>query len=1330
MTTKHRIILAITSLAVACPVLVGLLRGYSARVTNSQKGDVQLGSDTMKAQQVRRGTSRGFVEQLESRHLLSGSAERAIDGVVGADVSVGDVVLSDVAPSTQTTATPAAVAVVAAESASPMLLHTQADFDRMVAKVAAGQEPWLSGWNALTADGYSQLGANPRPLQTVIRGGTGQNFAQMYIDIARTYQCALRWKISGDTRYADQAVTFLNAWSSTMTTLTGNSDRFLASGLYGYTWAVAADIMKSYQGWAAEDVTRFQNYLVNIYYPMQHDFLVNHNTASITNYWANWDLANIEGMMAIGIVAGRQDLYDEAMTYLHQGGGNGALDKIVYFMHPGHLAQWQESGRDQGHTLLGMQLFGHIAQMAWNQGDDLLSYNNYQFLAAAEYIAKYNLGNDVPYEAYYWGTGQKGTWSSQTAIGSGSRGNRTAGYELIYAHYVNRLGMAAPYTTQRVMSLRPEGRVTNGDGFGFGTLTFALDPYAGAQQPRGLTAAERGAGNVQLDWYGSSAGTSYNVYRATGVDGTYARVASGIIDLLTYTDTGLPAGTYYYKVTAVVVGGESGPSNVVRATSTTLPHTRLAFDATTGTAAADATGNGHEGTLNGGTAWGAGRLGNAVSLDGVDDYVSLPTGVAADLADFTISAWVNLANAATWSRVFDFGDDRGRWMFLTPRNSNGVAEFSTSTTYGYNKQSVVGTAALPTNGWVHVAVTLSAQVGTLYVNGVAVGSNPGMTFPPAQIGATTRNWIGRSQFSSDPYLAGKVDDFRVYRGAMPADQIATLATAALPAVPTSLRATVVSTSQIDLAWTDEASNETGYVVERATNPAFTAGLTAATVGANVTSYAVIGLSVGTTYYFRVRGTNVVGDSENSTAASATTQPANTAPTIATPVAVSPNPPGSTATLSVLGADNGGEANLRYTWSATSLPTGAAAPTFSVNGTNAAKATTVRVTKAGAYTFAVTIADAAGLTATSSVSVNVSFGMFTDTQDIGSPAVAGSVGYNAATGMYTVIGGGSDIWAGSDQFRFVRTSFIAADGDLVARVASVGNSNVWAKAGVMFRNGSAANAAFAMVVVTPGSGVSFQTRSSAGAAASSQTVVGVKAPIWVRLRRSGANTFSAYYSSNGSTWTQLGASRTVTMPTSIAAGLAVTSHNNATTTTAAFGNVSLQAVNRSAVQSLLVNDGAAQRSMGTSVTATFSEPVTLAANSFTLTRRPTTAGGAATATAFLIRSLDGGRSYRLTFPASAGGSLGDGVYDLRVNGGSVISLSGWSMGVVVSASLHRLFGDADGSGAVDDGDYAAFRLAYGAGVTGYNAVFDYNADGFVNGTDFIAFRARYGTSVAR
>jgi hypothetical protein len=79
--------------------------------------------------------------------------------------------------------------------------------------------------------------------------------------------------------------------------------------------------------------------------------------------------------------------------------------------------------------------------------------------------------------------------------------------------------------------------------------------------------------------------------------------------------------------------------------------------------------------------------------------------------------------------------------------------------------------------------------------------------------------------------------------------------------------------------------------------------------------------------------------------------------------------GTYTNLSVLGADDGGEAKLTYTWTMTSGPAGAT-PAFSANGTNAAKAAKVTFNRAGAYQFLVTIRDAAGLSVTSAVGVTV------------------------------------------------------------------------------------------------------------------------------------------------------------------------------------------------------------------------------------------------------------------------------------------------------------------------------------------------------------------------
>ncbi|MGO4376332.1 LamG-like jellyroll fold domain-containing protein, partial [Paenibacillus sp. MCAF20] len=57
---------------------------------------------------------------------------------------------------------------------------------------------------------------------------------------------------------------------------------------------------------------------------------------------------------------------------------------------------------------------------------------------------------------------------------------------------------------------------------------------------------------------------------------------------------------------------------------------------------------------------------------------------------------------------------------------------------------------------------------------VNVGSNNAMTFKPSHMGSTTQNWIGRSQYN-DPYLNGRVDDFRIYNKVLTAGEIAALA---------------------------------------------------------------------------------------------------------------------------------------------------------------------------------------------------------------------------------------------------------------------------------------------------------------------------------------------------------------------------------------------------------------------------------------------------------------------------------------------------------------------------------------------------------------------------
>jgi hypothetical protein len=94
-----------------------------------------------------------------------------------------------------------------------------------------------------------------------------------------------------------------------------------------------------------------------------------------------------------------------------------------------------------------------------------------------------------------------------------------------------------------------------------------------------------------------------------------------------------------------------------------------------------------------------------------------------------------------------------------------------------------------------------------------------------------------------------------------------------PAAPTNLTATAVSSSQINLAWTDNANNETGFKIERCQGSGCSNFAQIATTGANVTTFSNTGLTASTSYSYRVRATNLGGDSAYSNTASATT-PAN------------------------------------------------------------------------------------------------------------------------------------------------------------------------------------------------------------------------------------------------------------------------------------------------------------------------------------------------------------------------------------------------------------------------------------------------------------------------
>ncbi len=344
---------------------------------------------------------------------------------------------------------------------------------------------------------------------------------------------------------------------------------------------------------------------------------------------------------------------------------------------------------------------------------------------------------------------------------------------------------------------------------------------------------------------------------------------------------------------------------------------------------------------------------------------------------------------------------------------------------------------------------------------------------------------------------------------------------------TNIRIISYTTSELVLDWSD-ASGETGYRIERSPNGTSN-WTTIGSVGRNVPIFANTGLAGNTRYYYRVVTLDGGGDAATSAVVSRYTRLA-----AASGLRFTGKAPDQ---ISISWNAVAGAASYRIERSTDGITYSTLASNLSNTGysDNA-------VTPLGEYYYRVlgVNSDTEGVLSTVIFTAAPAAAALPTpwlTADIGSVGGAGGAKYN--NGTFTLVGGGAEIFWGSDEFRYVYKT-LSGNGSFTARVTSVEETNYWAKAGLMIRESTAINAKHAMVYISPHLAV-FQSRTATGGNVTDVYGPSVTAPYYVRITRNGT-LFTGEISPDGATWTTVG-SRTISMNTNVLIGFALTSRDD-------------------------------------------------------------------------------------------------------------------------------------------------------------------------------------------
>jgi hypothetical protein len=339
----------------------------------------------------------------------------------------------------------------------PGILVNRAQLDLIKQRVAEGKEPQKTAFDVLLKSELAALDYKPNPRATIECGPYSKpdlGCKDERRDATAAYTQSLAWIVTGNEKYARNAIRIMNAWSTTLSGGHTNDNGPAQAAWAASVWPRAAEIIRyTCDFWAKEDIARFQKMLVTQYVPS----LINGCDEN-----GNKELAMAESLINIGVfnddrvtfAAGVRMWRGRApcVIYLKSDGPSplvppSALPTSAPWSNKGHFPPFvdgllQETARDPHHANMAFASLVNAAETARQQGLDLYTEQGARIIAAMEYQGQFLAPNNVKPPQYLEFTLEP-TW------------------EIAFNHFHTRLGVALPHMAKVLPTNRPTGADLN-----------------------------------------------------------------------------------------------------------------------------------------------------------------------------------------------------------------------------------------------------------------------------------------------------------------------------------------------------------------------------------------------------------------------------------------------------------------------------------------------------------------------------------------------------------------------------------------------------------------------------------------------------------------------------------------------------------------------------------------------------------------------------------------------------------------------------------------------------------------------------------------------------